>query len=138
MGKRREGREAALQFLFANELNRLGTDAERSAFWELRRAKPLVRAFAEELIDGTIKYIEEIDPLINDATPDYDLNRIANVDRNILRIAIFELIHLTEVPQPVVINEAIEMAKRFSGEDSGKFINAVLDSIRKKLTPADL
>lgn len=137
MGKRREGREAALQFLFANELNRLGTDAERSAFWELRRAKPLVRAFAEELIDGTIKYIEEIDPLINDATPDYDLNRIANVDRNILRIAIFELIHLTEVPQPVVINEAIEMAKRFSGEDSGKFINAVLDSIRKKLTPAD-
>lgn len=136
MGKRREGREAALQFLFSNELNQLDTEAERSAFWQLRRAKPLVRTFAEELIEGTSKHLVEIDSLINAATPDYDLHRIANVDRNILRIAIFELIHLTEVPQPVVINEAIEMAKRFSGEESGKFINAVLDSIRKKLSMA--
>lgn len=136
MGKRREGREAALQFLFSNELNQLGTEAERSAFWELRRAKPLVRAFAEELVEGTNKHLDEIDTLIDAATPDYDLDRIAKVDHNILRIAIFELIHLTEVPQPVVINEAIEMGKRFSGEESGKFINAVLDSIRKKLSVA--
>ena len=136
MGKRREGREAALQFLFSNELNRLDDDAQRGAFWELRRAKPSVRAFAEELIKGTNDHLEEIDLLIDAATPDYDLDRISKVDHNILRIAIFELIHLTEVPQPVVINEAIEMGKRFSGEESGKFINAVLDSIRKKLSVA--
>ena len=95
MGKRREGREAALQFLFSNELNQLNTEAERAAFWELRRAKPLVRAFAEELVEGTNKHIEEIDALLDAATPDYDLDRIANVDRNILRIAIFERMHLT-------------------------------------------
>ena len=134
MGKRREGREAALQFLFSNELNQLDSEPARTAFWELRRAKPPVRAFAEELVAGTIKNNEEIDQLIDGATPEYSLDRIASVDRNILRIAIFELMHLTEVPQPVVINEAIEMAKRFAGEDSGKFVNAVLDTVRKSLS----
>ncbi|QQL43804.1 transcription antitermination factor NusB [Sulfuriroseicoccus oceanibius] len=139
MGKRREGREAALQYLFSNELNTVEDEAQRNQFWELRRAKPTVRAFAEELILGASANLEQIDKLIDEATPGYDLTRITSVDKNILRIATFELLKLPDVPQPVVINEAIEMAKRFSSDDSSRFVNGVLDAIRKHIpsTEAD-
>jgi len=137
MGKRREGREAALQYLFSNELNAVEDEAQRNQFWELRRAKPAVRAFAEELILGASANLEQIDQLIDEATPGYDLKRITSVDKNTLRIATFELLKLPDVPQPVVINEAIEMAKRFSSDDSSRFVNGVLDTIRKQIPSSE-
>lgn len=133
MGKRREGREAALQFLFSHDLNQRLDDKEREAFWVLRRTSPHVRAFAEELIAGVAQNHAPIDRLITDALENFSFDRVSPVERNILRIAVFELLHLREIPAPVVINEAIEIAKRFGGPDSGRFTNGVLDRIRRQL-----
>lgn len=131
MGKRREGREAALQFLFSHDLNTRLDDRDAEAFWVLRRTSPSVRAFAEELIAGVSAQQEKLDLLIAPALDNFDIERVSAVERNILRIAVFEMLNLQEIPAPVTINEAIEIAKRFGGNESGRFINGVLDRIRR-------
>jgi N utilization substance protein B len=131
MGKRREGREAALQFLFSHDLNTRLDDRDAEAFWVLRRTSPSVRAFAEELIAGVGAQQEKLDLLIAPALDNFDIERVSAVERNILRIAVFEMLNLQEIPAPVTINEAIEIAKRFGGNESGRFINGVLDRIRR-------
>lgn len=133
MGKRREGREAALQFLFSYDINSKLDAKDVEAFWNLRRTSPSVRAFAEELIDGVRKEMEATDAVITSAVDNFELDRLSAVERNILRIAVFEILHLQEIPAPVTINEAIEIAKRFGGYESGRFINGVLDRIRRDL-----
>ena len=136
MGKRREARETALQFLFSHDLNKELNEQDRESFWNLRRTTPQVRAFAEELITGVRTHSEQLDTLLVAALDNFDLNRVSPVERNILRIAAFELYHLPEVPAPVCINEAIEVAKRFGSTDSGRFINGVLDRLRRERNPA--
>ncbi|MFM7181974.1 MAG: transcription antitermination factor NusB [Verrucomicrobiales bacterium] len=131
MGKRREGREAALQFLFSHDLNTRFDDRDTEAFWVLRRTSPSVRAFAEELIAGVGAQQEKLDLLIAPALDNFDIERVSAVERNILRIAVFEMLNLQEIPAAVTINEAIEIAKRFGGNESGRFINGVLDRIRR-------
>lgn len=131
MGKRREGREAALQFLFSHDLNARLDERDAEAFWVLRRTSPSVRAFAEELISGVRSNLEPINVIISPALDNFDLDRVSAVERNILRIAVFEMLHLQEIPAAVTINEAIEIAKRFGGDESGRFINGVLDRIRR-------
>ncbi len=131
MGKRREGREAALQFLFSYDLNTRLDDRDAEAFWVLRRTSPTVRAFAEELIAGVRANVASIDGVIAAAVDNFDIERISAVERNILRIAVFEISHLQEIPAAVTINEAIEISKRFGGNESGRFINGVLDRIRR-------
>jgi transcription antitermination protein NusB len=131
MGKRREGREAALQFLFSHDLNTRLDDRDAEAFWVLRRTSPSVRAFAEELIAGVGAQQEKLDLLIAPALDNFDIERVSAVERNILRIAVFEMLNLQEIPAAVTINEAIEIAKRFGGNESGRFINGVLDRIRR-------
>lgn len=131
MGKRREGREAALQFLFSHDLNTRLDDRDAEAFWVLRRTSPSVRAFAEELIAGVRSHMATLDAMIAPALDNFDIERVSAVERNILRIAIFEMLHLQEIPAAVTINEAIEVAKRFGGNESGRFINGVLDRIRR-------
>jgi N utilization substance protein B len=131
MGKRREGREAALQFLFSHDLNTRLDDRDAEAFWVLRRTSPSVRAFAEELIAGVGAQQEKLDLLIAPALDNFDIERVSAVERNILRIALFEMLNLQEIPAAVTINEAIEIAKRFGGNESGRFINGVLDRIRR-------
>jgi N utilization substance protein B len=131
MGKRREGREAALQFLFSHDLNTRLDDRDAEAFWVLRRTSPSVRAFAEELIAGVRSHLETLDTLIAPALDNFDIERVSAVERNILRIALFEMTHLQEIPAAVTINEAIEIAKRFGGNESGRFVNGVLDRIRR-------
>jgi len=133
MGKRREGREAALQFLFSYDLNQRLDQNEREAFWVLRRTSPNVRAFAEELIAGVTGNFLEIDKRIAGVLENFSFDRVSAVERNILRIAVFELSRLSEIPAPIVINEAIEIAKRFGGPDSGRFVNGILDKIRRQL-----
>ena len=132
MGKRREGREAALQLLYYWDLNSqeaLDTEA-LDRFWELRKAPAHVRNFANELINGVIANQSTIDEKISAYTANYELKRISAVDRNILRMAIYEMLYVSEVPPIVAIFEAIEIAKKFGTEESKKFVNGVLDRVK--------
>ena len=134
MGKRREGREAAIQFLFQHDLN--SSAAEKPTlhdFWQLRSATKKIQKFSSELIDGILANQPAIDAQIKKYVANYELDRIAAVDRNILRVAIYEMLFCKDVPPVVSINEAIEIAKRFGSEDSGRFVNGVLDRLRHDL-----
>ncbi len=133
MGVRREGRESAVQFLYHRDLNGEGNAESIEAFWGLRPATRRVRDFGMTLAQGVLANLEAIDARIRQAASNYELHRIAAVDRNILRIAIYEMLYCPEVPPVVSINEAIEIAKRFGSEDSGRFVNGVLDRIRAEL-----
>ena len=133
MGARREGREAAVQFLYQRDLN-AGTNAETvEEFWELRPAAKKVREFGMAIAQGVLSHQADIDERIRNSASNYDLHRIAAVDRNILRIAIYEMLFCPDVPPVVSINEAIEIAKRFGSDESGRFVNGVLDRIRGEL-----
>lgn len=131
MGRRREGREAAVQFLFAHEIQAAGAGAGDEAFWDLHMAKKGARAYAEDLIKGVLAHLPEIDRCIETAVENYRMERLAAVERNILRVAVYELNHLADAPPPVVINEAIEIAKKFGATESGGFVNGILDRIAK-------
>ena len=135
MGKRREGREAAVQFLFQDDLNKTDPAAVAEVleeFWKLRESATRTRQFATELIQGVMQNHEAIDERIKRVTANYELHRIAAVDRNILRVAIYEMLYTTEVPPVVCINEAIEIAKRFGSEESGRFVNGILDKLKEE------
>ena len=115
MGLRRDGREAAVQYLFAHEVHEPSgakTADEIHAFWELHSARPAVRKFADELTTGVLANIEQIDGYIVEACTNFHISRIANVDRNILRLAIYELLHKPTLDAPVIINDAVEIAKK--------------------------
>jgi len=140
MGTRRNSREAALQFLYQEDFT-LGPDqhfgydlAERfDLFCTLFQVNKKARAYALVLLRGISDNLAQIDRLIVDTASNWRLVRIAATDRNLLRIAIYEMLHLADVPPQVAINEAVEIAKRFAGEDSPKFINGVLDAVRAVL-----
>lgn len=130
MGVRREGREAAVQFLYQKELNAGG---ERETYYRLRGISPSARRFSDELLDALEAHIPEIDELIRRHSRNYEFHRISAVDRNILRVATHEILHCPATPPAVAINEAIEIAKKYSTEESGRFVNGILDHIRSEL-----
>ena len=131
---RRDGREAAVQFLYGNEAQGTVevTPEKLEAFWELRDAKPAVREFAEELIRGVTAHHAEIDSMIRTHLENYSLQRLAAVDRNILRLGAYEILFSSHIPPQAAINEAIEIAKRFGTEESPRFVNGILDRILKR------
>ncbi len=133
MGGRREGREAAVQFLYQRDLNPASELADLQVFYKMRGLSPAARRFCDELVPGVLTSQEPIDALIKSHAENYELHRISAVDRNILRLAIYEMLHCPEVPPIVSINEAIEIAKKYSTDDSGKFVNGILDRIRGTL-----
>jgi len=100
--------------------------------WRGREVDESTRAFAERVVRGAVGDAVRIDGLITEASENWRLERMAAVDRNVLRVAIYELLHEPDTPPPVVIDEAIEIAKRFGGEESGNFVNGVLDAVLKK------
>ncbi len=136
MGKRRDGREAAIQYLYQLDLNARDLTARPDDFWRLqkdedgREIDAGTRAYAEQLIAGVTQHMAEIDSVIEKYTANYKLDRIAAVDRNILRLALYEMFHCPDVPPVVAINEGIEIAKRFGSEESGRFVNGILDRAR--------
>lgn len=137
MGKRRKAREMALQFLYQLDLR--GEDDPGTAaaeFWARHPVDAEARAFADTLVTGAKLNQPKIDQLIAQFTEHWDLDRMAVVDRNILRVGVYELLWRPEVPPKVAINEAIEMAKKFGTTESSRFINGVLDRIHKELRPA--
>jgi len=136
MGERRRGREYALQMLYQIDVGGGDPEEAASTFWEGRRAAAESRAFAEGLVKGTLEHLPEIDALLREGLENWRIPRIAAVDRSVLRMAVFEFLYERETPAVVVIDEAIELAKRFGGEESGIFVNGVLDGIRKRMDPA--
>lgn len=135
MGKRREGRQAAIQYLFAHDLHGEVSEQERSAFWELHNAKPKVREYAEDLLSGILTHRDEIDQRISSRLENYSFDRVGMVDRNILRVAVYELLHRREVPVRVVINEAVEIARELGDTQTRIFVNGILDRIAREVRP---
>ncbi len=133
MGKRREGREAAVQYLYHYDLNSGENSGTPEDFWELRPAKPDVRQFALRLVVGVQENLPAIDERIARYAENYQLNRMLAVDRNILRLAIYEMNFSRDVPPVVAINEAIEIAKKFGAEESSRFVNGILDRAKLDL-----
>jgi N utilization substance protein B len=147
IGPRRRAREIALQVLFSLDLNPGITPAQALAqFWhdfvqESRPEDPTgdtdlpreVITFAEALVAGAIENLGEIDGIIQRASRNWRLERMARVDRNVLRLATYELRFVPEVPAKVVINEAIEVAKRYGASESPAFVNGLLDRISQEL-----
>jgi transcription antitermination protein NusB len=149
MGDRRRSRELALQTLFSLEFDERSPEAcigEMRAraeepesvdeeLAELVRGGPSVQAFAAELIEGVTGHLDEIDALLGRFSTNWKVSRMALVDRNILRVACFELLHLKGVPPKVTLNEAVEIAKRYGSTDSSAFINGILDRIASEVAP---
>ena len=157
MGQRREARERAVQFLFQHDLNppeNLNQALEQ--FWETQRQaaagaddkatwgekielppptadEAAVRLFAEPLIRGALENRNRVDEEIMKYAKNWDLHRMAAVDRHVLRLAVYELLFRDDIPPVVSINEAVDLAKKFSTNDSGKFVNGILDKIKGEL-----
>jgi len=136
VGKRRKARELALQLLYQLDLQGEGDPGlHLPEFWSRHAVDDEVRSFTETLVRGTKLHQAKIDELIRQYADHWDLERIAVVDRNILRAGIFELLWMAEVPPKVTINEALEVAKKFSTGESTRFINGILDRVRKEFRP---
>ena len=133
MGRRTKARECAFQMLFQWDLTREPMDEVIGAFWRLRSTTELTRARADELARGTQARLGPIDEAIVEAATHWKLERIATVDRNILRLATYELLSEPETPSSVILDEAIEMAKRFAEGDSPGFVNGVLDAVKRRV-----
>jgi N utilization substance protein B len=134
VGVRREGRELALQILYALDLNPMMMQETLQLFREHTRALEQVRIFAEELAAGVMANRDVIDKLIAGTSKNWALSRMAKVDLNILRLAVYELTFMSDIPRNVTINEAIEVAKKFGTGDSPAFINGMLDEIATTIT----
>lgn len=134
MGLRRDGREAVIQFLYQYDTHKpVLLDAALAGFWEQNAEPKNVQEFAGDLLRGVLDKLPEIDLKIRALADNWDFERLAIVDRNILRLAVYEMLFRPEIPPVVSINEAIEIAKKFSTADSGKFVNGLLDKVKKDL-----
>ncbi|CUH94296.1 hypothetical protein P22_0362 [Propionispora sp. 2/2-37] len=130
---RRKAREMALQALFQLDFNSIeATDALRLVFGENEKITDKAKAYTLQLVRGTQSHLEAIDKTISEVSSEWKLNRMTGVDRNIARIAVYEMIYSEEkLPPNVVINEAVELAKSFGTEESGRFVNGILGSLVK-------
>ena len=130
-GKRRHARELAVQFLYQRDLSADDPGEALWYFWQTQEEVPAAtKQFAEELVRGVVANQAVVDEKISRYTEHWELSRIATVDRNILRLAIFEMLYRDDIPPVVSINEAVEIAKKFSTRESGAFVNGILDKIK--------
>lgn len=132
MRKRTKAREYALQILYAVDITKDETGKCTDLFWEgTNESSEQIKSFASELVAGVTDKRGEIDGIISKYATNWQLDRMAVIDRNVLRLATYELLFREDIPPKVSINEAIDIAKKFGGDDSGKFVNGVLDKINK-------
>ena len=133
MRNRSRARECALQMLYQLDIRRASPEQILEGFWQFHEPPSEdIKTYAAELFAGTARHLSEVDALIAGRADNWNLKRMAVIDRNILRLGVFELLHRGDVPPKVCINEAIELAKRFGDAESGKFINGILDAIHKQ------
>lgn len=132
MGKRRKSREFALQVLYQLEITKQDAIKTLAQFWENFSPGEGRNEFGEQIVLGVMEHCQEIDRLIKQYSKNWRLDRMTIIDRNILRMAIFELLYCKEIPPKVTLNEAVDLGKRFGSEDSGSFINGILDRIQNE------
>ena len=132
MKKRTRARELALQFLYQLDLRGDALLAEASESLRSEESDAETRKFAIRLIEGTFAHRDEVDQMIQEVAQNWNIARMAVVDRNVLRLATHELLHRNDIPPKVAINEAIELGKRYSTQNSGAFINGILDKIMNR------
>src|SRR5687767_5609608 len=132
MGARRKARELALQMLFQADMSGNQPDMIINTFEELQKSKPNTREFATKIFRGTVENMEKIDDMIQNQAENWRLSRMAAVDRNIIRMSVYEFLHESDTPKLVVIDEAIEIAKKYGTQKSSQFINGILDGILKR------
>jgi|SRR5439155_6864336 len=132
MGARRKARELALQMLYQHDLSGNTPETVISTFEDLQKSKPNIREFATKIFKGTIDHMQEIDDMIVQQADNWRLSRMAVVDRNIIRMSIYEFLHEQDTPKLVIIDEAIEIGKKFGTQKSSQFINGILDGILKR------
>jgi N utilization substance protein B len=135
MGKRTKARECALQMLYQWDMTQDSMRRVVESFWKVRSTTESTQAMAERLAQGASRECKEIDETITAASKNWRFERIAAVDKNILRLATYELKREVETPSSVILDEAIELAKRFGEKDSAPFVNGVLDAINRELRP---
>jgi len=133
MGMRTKARECAFQMLYQWDITREPMDRVAGLFWQVRTATPETKTMAERLARGGQAEVASLDEAITAASTNWRFERIAAVDRNILRIAAYELMKEPQTPSSVIIDEAVEMAKRFGEADSPPFVNGVLDAVMRKV-----
>lgn len=132
MGARRKARELALQMLFQYDMSGNAPDMVIATFEDLEKSKANTREFATKIFKGTVDHMEKIDEMIQAQADNWRLSRMAVVDRNIIRMSIYEFLHEDDTPKLVIIDEAIEIAKKFGTQKSSQFINGILDGILKR------
>lgn len=132
MPARRKGRELAVQMLYQWDIGRQPVEIVLESFWQLTEGSEASQGYTRRLVMGTLEHLDAIDRLISSHADNWRLERIAAVDRNIMRLAIFEFLH-EDTPKKVVINEALEVAKKFSTADAVQFINGILDAVKLTL-----
>lgn len=133
MRKRTVAREFALQILYQLDITSEPAENALENFWSNHKDEEIeasLKEFSSELVKGVARNLEEIDQSIMRYAQNWQLKRMAVVDRNIMRLGAFELLYRQDIPPKVSINEAVELAKKFSGPESGKFVNAILDKIK--------
>ena len=158
MGSRRQARERVVQFLFQFDMNpQEDLESALEHFWLHQRPEVIemlegksswgehkklppptdgdttIQQFAEPLVRGVIQNRDSIDRELSSLAINWDLHRMAGVDRNVLRLAVYEMLHRNDIPPVVSINEAVDIAKKFSTDDSGKFVNGILDKLKSRL-----
>lgn len=132
MGARRKARELALQMLFQHDMSGNVPDMIIQTFEELQKSKPNTREFATRIFRGTVDNLDRIDEMITAQADNWRLSRMAVVDRNIIRMCVYEFLHENDTPKLVIIDEGIEIAKKYGTQKSSQFINGILDGILKR------
>lgn len=132
MRKRTQAREYALQILYQIDVRKDPEDRILVDFWKNIEAEPEVSDFAAKLVIGAIRNKKKIDEVISKYASNWKMSRMAVIDRNVLRIATYELLFCDDIPPKVSINEAVDLAKKFGDTESGKFVNGILDKIKKE------
>jgi N utilization substance protein B len=132
MGARRKARELALQMLYQHDVSGNETEMIISTFEDLQKSKANTREFAIRVFTGTVAHLKELDDMIQAQAENWRLSRMSVVDRNIIRMSVYEFMHENDTPKLVIIDEAIEIAKKFGTQKSSQFINGILDGILKR------
>ncbi|MFB0565854.1 MAG: transcription antitermination factor NusB [Candidatus Aminicenantaceae bacterium] len=133
MGRRRKARESALQILFQLEFDDTQVEKTVAQYWRGKRPSEKIKDYSTWLVKGIITHQKKIDSIIQSISDHWRISRMALVDRNILRIAVFELLYEENISPAIIINEAIEIAKKYSSDEAASFVNGVLDAVRKKI-----
>lgn len=137
MSKRRTARELALKILFQVEVGKFTADEALETSFEQVKPAAEDRSYADELVRGVVRHAAELDQVISELARGWSLERLAKVDKNVLRLGLYELAHHRDLPASVVMNDAVEIAKKYSTDESGKFVNGILGSfLRRRDQPA--